>query len=128
MVETTLLQHGPIEALDYRCDASPGDEPFVEQHGGYSVAYVRRGSFRYTLRGASHEMVAGSVLVGSLGDEYVCAHDHVVGDECLSFFLAPSVVEALGSSDAIWRIGAVPPLPDLMVLGELAQAAADGRS
>ena len=28
----------------------------------------------------------------------------------------------------IWQIGATPPLPELMVLGELAQAAADGRS
>src|ERR1700728_3343666 len=27
-----------------------------------------------------------------------------------------------------WRVGAAPPLPELMVLGELAQAAADGRS
>ena len=28
----------------------------------------------------------------------------------------------------IWQIGCAPPLPELMVLGELAQAAADGRS
>ena len=32
-----------------------------------------------------------------------------------------------GNTDA-WRIGCAPPLPELMVLGELAQAATDGRS
>ena len=72
--------------------------------------------------------MAGSVLVGHPGDEYVCSHDHVCGDECLSFFLAPELVEAIGDRADIWQIGSVPPLPELMVLGELAQAAADGRS
>ena len=33
-----------------------------------------------------------------------------------------------GGDEAIWQIGSAPPLPELMVLGELAQAAADGRS
>ena len=31
-------------------------------------------------------------------------------------------------SSAIWRVGSVPPLPELVVLGELAQTAADGSS
>jgi AraC-like DNA-binding protein len=72
--------------------------------------------------------VAGSILVGHPGDEYTCTHDHVCGDECLSFFLDPELVEAIGDRTEIWRVGAAPPLPELMVLGELAQAAADGRS
>jgi AraC family transcriptional regulator len=128
MLARTLLQRGPISVLDYRCSAGPADEPFVEQHGGHSIAYVRKGSFGYTLRGQSHEMVAGSVLVGNLGDEYVCTHDHVVGDECLSFFLTPDLVDAIGGQPDVWQVGAVPPLPELIVLGELGQAAADGSS
>jgi AraC-like DNA-binding protein len=72
--------------------------------------------------------VAGSILVGFPGDEYSCSHDHVCGDECLSFFLSPELVEAIGDRSEVWRVGAAPPLPELMVLGELAQAAADGRS
>jgi AraC-like DNA-binding protein len=73
------------------------------------------------------------VLIGHPGDEYTCTHDHVCGDECLSFFLSPELVEAIGDSKAgdgraIWQIGSAPPLPELMVLGELAQAAADGSS
>jgi AraC-like DNA-binding protein len=72
--------------------------------------------------------VAGSILVGHPGDEYICTHDHVCGDECLSFFLTPELVEAIGDGAEIWQVGAAPPLPELMVLGELAQAAADGHS
>ncbi|HWX36089.1 MAG TPA: AraC family transcriptional regulator, partial [Steroidobacteraceae bacterium] len=57
-----------------------------------------------------------------------CTHDHVCGDECLSFFLGPELVEAIGDRMETWRVGAAPPLSELMVLGELAQAAACGRS
>jgi AraC-like DNA-binding protein len=68
------------------------------------------------------------VLIGHPGDEYTCTHEHVCGDECLSFFLAPELVDAIGDSQAPWQIGSAPPLPELVVLGELAQAAADGSS
>ena len=89
---------------------------------------MRKGSFGCHSRGRSFELVAGSVLVGHPGDEFICTHDHVCGDECLSFFLEPELVEAIGDRTEVWQVGAVPPLPELMVLGELAQAAADGRS
>jgi AraC-like DNA-binding protein len=89
---------------------------------------VRKGSFGCTTRGRTFDLVAGSVLVGHPGDEYVCSHDHVCGDECLSFFLSPELVEAIGDRREIWQIGSAPPLPELMVLGELGQAAALGRS
>ena len=89
---------------------------------------MRKGSFGYRTRGQYFELVAGSVLVGRAGDEYVCSHDHVCGDECLSFQLAPELVEAIGDHKSIWSIGALPPVPELMVLAELADAAAARRS
>lgn len=126
---TTTLQTGSIRALDYRCSAGPADEPFVELHGGFSVSYVRRGSFGYRVRGQSFELVAGSLLIGHPGDEYLCSHaHHGEGDECLSFHLSPEVVDTLAAGPQVWCSGGVPPLPELMVLGELAQAAAEGRS
>ncbi|MGK3996812.1 helix-turn-helix transcriptional regulator [Sorangium sp. So ce1024] len=128
MVVTTLARRDAISVLDYRCSAGPGDTPFVEQHGGFSISYVRKGSFGYRVRGHAFELVAGSLLVGHPGDEYMCTHDHVAGDECLSFHLAPALVDAIGGRLDAWRVGGVPPLPELMVLGELAQAAAEGRS
>ena len=129
MTATTILQHGALTVYDYRCTAGPDSKPFVEQHHGHSIAYVRKGSFGCTKRGRSFELVAGSILVGHPGDEYVCTHDHhICGDECLSFVLSPELVDSIGGNVEAWRIGCAPPLPELMVLGELAQAATSGRS
>jgi AraC family transcriptional regulator len=98
-------------------------------HSTFSLSYVRKGSFGCRTRGETFELVAGSVMVGRPGDEYMCTHDHhACGDECLSFQLDPGLVEAIGDRDGVWRTGCVPPLPELMVLGELAQAAAEGVS
>ena len=58
----------------------------------------------------------------------MCTHDHVGGDECLSFYFDPSLVDAIGGPDDVWQTGYLPPLPDMMVLGELGQAAASGQS
>ena len=128
MTATTLLQQKSITVSDFRCSAGPDDTPFLERHRCHSVSYVRKGSFGCRTRGRVFELVAGSILVGHPGDEYMCTHDHVCGDECLSFFLTPELVEAIGDRAEVWQIGSAPPLPELMVLGELAQAAADGRS
>jgi len=128
MIRTTLLKHRSISVSDFRCTAGPGEKPFAEQFHCHSVSYVRKGSFGCQSRGRKFELVTGSVLVGFPGDEYVCTHDHVCGDECLSFFLTAELVDTIGDRRKAWRIGAAPPLGELMVLGELAQAAADGRS
>jgi AraC family transcriptional regulator len=128
MLATTLWQNESISAIDFRCNAGPADAPFAERHDSFSVSYVRRGSFGYRARGESFELVAGSILVGHPGDEYVCTHEHACGDECLSFHLASALVASIDDRPAVWRIGCVPPLSELMVLGELAQASAQGRS
>jgi AraC-like DNA-binding protein len=113
---------------DFRCSAVPGEKPYAELHHRHSISFVRKGSFGYHCRGRSYELVAGSFLIGTPGTEFICTHDHVCGDECLSFFFAPELVETVGARADAWRVGATPPLGELMVLGELAQAAAAGRS
>jgi len=128
MSSTTLLQRPTITVSDFRCTAVAGEQPFAELHRSYSISFVRKGSFGYHCRGRSHELVAGAFLIGTPGAEFFCTHDHVCGDECLSFFFAPELVETIGDRADAWRIGAAPPLAELMVLGELAQAAACGRS
>jgi AraC-like DNA-binding protein len=118
------LHEGPsIAVVDYRCDAHLHERPFTEVHDAFAVAYVRKGSFGYRHRGRDFELVAGSLLVGRPGDEYVCTHDHACGDECLSIKLSPALADELGD---VWRIGSAPPRAELMVLGELAQRAAAG--
>lgn len=129
MAVTRLLAQGPVQVVDYRCAAGPADTPFVEVHDDFSIAYVRRGSFGYRVRGRAFELVAGSLLVGHPGDEYVCSHDHHAGgDECLSVHLPAELVEGLGGAPALFRAGGLPPLAEVVVAGELAQAAAEARS
>lgn len=129
MLNVTQLQTGPIAVRDVRCSAGPAARPFTEQHRGYSLAYVRKGSFGYRALGTHHELVAGSMLIGHPGDEFMCTHDHhVCGDECLAFHLSPEIVDLVGGHGGAWRTGGLPPLPELMVLGELAQSVADRRS
>ena len=119
MPATALFRSSTLSVYDYRCTAGPADKPFAESHANYSVAYVRKGSFGLEARGACFELVAGSLMVGYPGDEYRCTHEHDgCKDECLSFQFAPEYIDALG----------VPPLAELVVLGEMAQAAADQTS
>jgi AraC-like DNA-binding protein len=128
MSSTTLLQRPTMTVSDFRCSAVPGEKPFAELHRCHSISFVRKGSFGYHCHGRSHELVAGSLLIGTPGAEFICTHDHVCGDECLSFFFEPELIETIGERAEAWQVGATPPLAELMVLGELAQAAADGQS
>src|SRR5262249_39186409 len=72
--------------------------------------------------------LAGSVLIGHRGDEYVCTHVLVCAAVCLPIQLSPALAETVGRRAGLWRTGCLPPLAELVVLGELAQAAAEGRS
>src|SRR5215475_13534678 len=118
---TTLIERPAFSATDYRCDSGPHDAPFTEVHRRFSIAYVRRGSFGYRYRGEAYELVAGSVLVGHAGDEFVCTHEHHDGgDECLSFHFDDGALDALASRRERakrWDAGGIPPLPELVVLG-----------
>jgi len=129
MASTTIIQRDGMSVYDYRCTARPGDRPYAEFHDRFSISYVRNGTFGYHVRGAVYELVAGSVLIGHPGDQYMCTHEHdACGDECLSFQLEPDLAQATGAAAKPSRSRALPPLPELMVMGELAQAAATGRS
>src|SRR5215468_7896661 len=124
----TVLKSGALRVFDYRCSAGPNDRPFIEQHGSFSISYVRRGSFGCVTRGRSFELVAGSFLLGRPGDEYLCTHEHHLhGDECLSFHFDAALLDALGLPAQLWRSGALPPVAELGVLGARAQAAAAGQ-
>lgn len=126
---TRHLSGRALSVEGYHCDAGPRDEPFPEVHSEYSLSYVRWGTFGYVCRGGRRELVPGAVLIGRPGDEYTCTHDHGgTGDECLSFRLAPETLEDVGVPAAAWAGLALPPQAALMVVGELALAAVEGRT
>ena len=127
MQATTLFENASLSVYDFRCTRGPGDRPFAEMHERHSVSYVRSGSFGCRTQGRDFDLVAGAVLVGRPGQEYTATHEHhACGDECLSVKLSPALADSLGRAN--WEAGRVPPVPELMVIGELAQAAAEGRS
>lgn len=128
MLSARPLLAGPLTVVEYSCSSGPEDRPFPEQYGAWSIAYVQRGSFGCRCGGTHHELVPGSVLVGRPGDEYTCTHEHHLGgDVCLALSVDPALVDEMAGSKA-WQSGALPPLPELMVQGELARAAASGDS
>ena len=129
MPASTLLKAGALRVFDYHCSAGPHDPPFTEAHGSFSLSYVRRGSFGYLTRGQRFELVAGGFLVGRPGDEFMCTHEHhAAGDECLSYHFDESWLDTLGLPARHWVSGAVPVIAQLALLGERAQAAAEGAS
>lgn len=129
MQGTTLFAGSSFSVYGLRCSAGPADRPFAELHERHSLSYVRRGSFGCRTRGRCYELVAGALFVGRPGQEYTATHEHHTGgDECLSVKFAPEFVDSFFEGRKIWGAARVPPLPELMVLGELAQAAAEGRS
>ena len=128
MQSTTLFDGAAIAVREFRCQAGPNARPFEERHEGYSLSYVRKGSFGYRVQSRAHELVAGSVMIGKPGDEYVCTHDHVCGDECLSFQFSAELTDSIGAGDEVWRAGALPPQAELMVLAGLAETVAQGGS
>jgi AraC family transcriptional regulator len=128
MKATTLVRGEAVSVVDFVCSAGPADKSYVEMHDSYRIAYVRKGSFGCRAQGRAFELVAGSLLVGRPGREYMCTHEHHgAGDECLSVQLSAELGESLARRPA-WETVCVAPVPQLMVLGELAQAAAEGRS
>lgn len=124
-MRTAVFESEPLSVYDYRCEAGPADKPFVEVHARHSVSYVRRGSFGCRTLGEAHELVAGAVMVGAPGREYTATHEHHgCGDECLSFKFSPELADEFDAR--LWSLTHLPPTPELMVAGELAQAAAEG--
>jgi AraC-like DNA-binding protein len=118
-----------VTISDHRCTVGPTDSPpTTEVHSAFSLSYVRKGAFGYHPDGSSFELVAGSIMVGRPGREYVATHDHGYGDECLSFRFSPALIDTLRGASSAWRAGAVAPLPYLFALAELAQSSLEGKS
>ncbi|HEX4927901.1 MAG TPA: AraC family transcriptional regulator [Burkholderiales bacterium] len=129
MHRRTLVEGGSLSVYEFHCTAGPGERAFAEMHERHSLSYVRRGSFGCRTEGREVELVPGALMIGRPGREYTATHEHHgCGDECLSIKLSAAFVDLLGKNLGIWDPAAVPPLPELTVLGELAQAAIEGRS
>jgi AraC-like DNA-binding protein len=122
----SLFRNEHVAVARYLCTARRGERPFPEQHTSYSIAFVSRGSFGYHVCGRPFQLIAGSLLLGSPGDDYHCTHEHNAGDECVCFHFSAEWVAALPSAGSVFRAGATPPLADIGVIAALTEAAAKG--
>lgn len=129
MVATTVLHAGDIEIVAYDCAPGPAVRPYIECHDRHSISYVRAGSFGYRARGRYYEMVPGAIVAGRADDEYMCTHDHHLGgDRCLSIQFSSAFLEATFTPAGKLASRGLPPLPVLVVAGELLGGCVDGSS
>jgi AraC-like DNA-binding protein len=91
-----ITQRGASTRLaDVTCSLGRFNKPYPEQHehGMWTVALVRRGTFAYrSSSSARTEVRPGWLLLGREGDAFECSHDHDGGDECASFALDACII------------------------------------
>jgi AraC-like DNA-binding protein len=113
------------------CTLGRADKPYPETHerGAWTVALVRRGTFRYRGAGANdkHTLRAGWLLLGRPDAEYQCSHDHDGGDECASLSIPEELlwdvarVASTSEKAVLSTPAALPPLPKVAALLEHAR-------
>jgi AraC-like DNA-binding protein len=82
-------------ASDVVCTYGPQTRPFEERHSGPAVAVVVSGTFQYRSGTGDELMTPGSLLLGNEGQHFECAHEHGIGDRCLSLSYAPDFFDRL---------------------------------
>jgi AraC-like DNA-binding protein len=128
-----LSRAGKVAHLwDVACGLGPGDKPFAEAHGSYTVALVRRGAFNYRASDTNHvhTLRAGWLLLGRPGCGYECSHDHDGGDDCAALVLAPEVLDDVaratkGCRGPIFGAPVLPPVARVAALLERTRARGD---
>ncbi|HEY0525477.1 MAG TPA: helix-turn-helix transcriptional regulator [Stellaceae bacterium] len=120
------------QVSDVVCTAGPGDRPFEERHDAMCIAAVTQGTFQYRSTRGAAVLAPGAVMLGNQGDCFECGHEHGVGDRCLSFHVAPDLVDTIAAARPGFRqtptfaVPRLPPLARLMPLLAEADAARDG--
>ncbi|TPI15287.1 AraC family transcriptional regulator [Mesorhizobium sp. B4-1-3] len=126
--QKTLASGSGWSVSDVVCAAVAGDRPFEEEHRGFCIAAVTRGTFRYRTRQGTAMLVPGAILLGNPGACYECGHEHGAGDRCLSFHFSPAYLErVVAELPGAKRLGfadpRLPPLPSLAPVLAEAEAA-----
>lgn len=107
---------------DVVCTCGPGDRPFEELHTCHSIAMVLSGSFQYRCPAGRGVLVAGSLMLGTEGHAFECAHQHGEGDRCVAFTYSAEYFDRLAADVGLRRSDrrfAVPMLPPLAELSPL---------
>lgn len=118
-----ILAQGPgWRVADVVCTSGPQDRPFEERHTDVSIAMVVAGTFQYRSSGGRELMTPGSLLLGSAGSYFECAHQHAEGDRCISFRYAPEYFSELAAESEVPRASSefcTPRLPPIRKLSPI---------
>ena len=119
LLRRSLARGDGWSVSDVICNAGPHVRPVEEQHSAVCIAILTNGSFQYRSSPGCELMTPGSLMLGNDRQYFECAHDHGVGDRCISFSYEPQFFEAL-VTEAGMRTGAarfsslrVPPVREL---------------
>jgi AraC-like DNA-binding protein len=131
-LSVAVAREGRITRLsNVTCTLGRADKPYPEVHApdAWTVALVRRGTFRYRSTESNHRqsLREGWLLFGRPGAEYECSHDHDGGDECASLAIPREILEDVASvanvreKSLLATPPALPPLPKVAALLEHAR-------
>lgn len=107
---------------DVVCTAGPSHPAFEEEHSAASVAVVVSGTFQYRTPAGRALMAPGSLLLGNPRESFMCAHQHGVGDRCISFHYSDEFREQAGLDHARHQF-CVPRIPAVRCLSPLVATA-----
>jgi len=109
------------------CTLGPRDRPFEERHSSVSIAIVTGGTFQYRSRAGCETLTPGSLMLGSVGQEFECGHEHGTGDRCIAFSYSSEFFDRLETVPS-FHAARIPPIRTLSPLIARASAALAGRS
>ena len=75
-----------------------------------SIAVVASGTFQYRTGKHSRLLAPGAILLGHPGQAFECAHDHGIGDRCVSFQYTPERFARITGTAPQFRTDRLPPL------------------
>jgi AraC-like DNA-binding protein len=107
------------------CTLGPQDCPFEERHSNVSIAIVAAGTFQYRSHAGCELMTPGSLMLGSMGQNFECGHEHGTGDRCISFSYSPEFFDRIEADPAFHALR-IPRLRTLSPLIARASAALAG--
>ncbi len=82
-----------LHLTDRVCRFGPEDRAFEERHAAVTVAVVVEGTFQYRVGKTPVTLTPGSVILGSIGQDFVCSHEHGRGDRCVAIDFTPQAME-----------------------------------
>lgn len=82
---------------EFRCKEEPHSVSEPERACSYSITFVRKGNFLYDINGVRHDMHTQTVLLENAGSYSVVRHEHITGDECITFRIPVKLLDAARS-------------------------------